>query len=280
MDPSSDAPPSHLRTDIASAEMDIGDGAHSPDHPNEVPLSRRRFLSAALASTLVPVGSLVLGLAPGRALGAPSDSPGGPAACVITPSQTAGPFYLPNVLVRRDIREGQPGLPLRLRVRLETAPACAPLSNAVISLWHTNSTGEYSQFLRVFRPEIPRNSLFMRGAQKTDAQGWAEFLTVFPGWYPVRTPHLHLRAYFPERNEILTTQAYFPRDLIDAIYSSHPAYVKRGRARVNNGDDTILRRTPFNERLFTTFPAGDAMPSLTGQTPLALEMKLGVKRSG
>jgi hypothetical protein len=36
-------------------------------------------------------------------------------SCVLAPEQTAGPFYLDDHKLRRNIREGRPGVPLTLR---------------------------------------------------------------------------------------------------------------------------------------------------------------------
>jgi hypothetical protein len=40
-------------------------------------------------------------------------------ACTLYPEQTAGPFYLDLDLLRQDIREGKPGAPLTLIVRVQ-----------------------------------------------------------------------------------------------------------------------------------------------------------------
>ena len=64
--------------------------------------------------------------------------------CVLTPEQTEGPFYLPLELVREDITEGKPGLPLRLRIAVADINACSMLADAAVDIWHCDAQGYYS----------------------------------------------------------------------------------------------------------------------------------------
>ncbi|HEU5434624.1 MAG TPA: hypothetical protein VFU81_23320, partial [Thermomicrobiales bacterium] len=73
--------------------------------------SRRDLLRAGTGA------SIALGiarLAPGQSLA--QTAAGSSVACVLAPEMTEGPFYLPLDLVRQDLTEGKPGLPLRLRI--------------------------------------------------------------------------------------------------------------------------------------------------------------------
>jgi hypothetical protein len=47
-------------------------------------------------------------------------------ACTPTPVLTQGPYHLRDVPEREDLREGLPGVPLRLRLRVQDR-ACRPL---------------------------------------------------------------------------------------------------------------------------------------------------------
>ena len=64
--------------------------------------------------------------------------------CVLMPELTEGPYYLDLDLVRRDIGEDRPGLPLDLRVNVVDADACEPLEGAAVDLWHCDAAGIYS----------------------------------------------------------------------------------------------------------------------------------------
>src|SRR5947209_14880148 len=45
-------------------------------------------------------------------------------ACMLTPQSEEGPYYLDPKLVRADIAEGRPGVPLAFRLRVIEAGAC------------------------------------------------------------------------------------------------------------------------------------------------------------
>ena len=54
--------------------------------------------------------------------------------CVLTPDLTVGPYYLEGQLIRGDITEGKPGVPLALRIAVQDITACAPLANAAVEI--------------------------------------------------------------------------------------------------------------------------------------------------
>ena len=118
-----------------------------------------------------------------------------------TRAQTEGPFYKPSTPHRADLREPG-GEPLVFEGLLLT-PDCRPAPGAVIDIWHSDERGRYDN--RGFR---------YRGHQFTDAAGAFRFLTIRPGIYTGRTPHIHVKAQ-GEGTRLLTTQVYFP-DLEDA----------------------------------------------------------------
>ncbi len=69
-------------------------------------------------------------------------------SCVLASEQEEGPYYVDGAVMRRNITEGKPGVPLRLRIVLMDAKRCSPLSNAVIDIWHCDPSGIYSGFER------------------------------------------------------------------------------------------------------------------------------------
>jgi protocatechuate 3,4-dioxygenase beta subunit len=89
-----------------------------------------------------------------------------------------------------------------------------------------------------------REKKFLRGYQVSDARGAVEFLTIYPGWYPGRTPHIHfkIRLYAgQQRSYEFTSQLYFDDGFTDRVYSRPPYRVKGERA-VRNEADGIYRR--------------------------------------
>lgn len=63
-------------------------------------------------------------------------------------------------------REGRAGLPLRLSITVLDVRSCSPVRNAVVDLWHCDSTGIYSHFIAASQGQMggPTDaSTFFRG---------------------------------------------------------------------------------------------------------------------
>ena len=116
----------------------------------------------------------------------------------VTPRQTEGPYYTPNVPERANLREpGMKGTSVALGGLVLTR-SCKPVANAIVDLWHADDAGAYDN--AGFR---------LRGFVKTDAEGRYAFQTIVPGHYPGRTRHYHVKVQAP-RAPLLTTQLCFP----------------------------------------------------------------------
>src|SRR5438093_998128 len=61
--------------------------------------------------------------------------------CTLTCSATLGPCYYAANLIRRDITEGEAGLPTLLSFLIVDADTCAPIEHASLEIWHTNAKG-------------------------------------------------------------------------------------------------------------------------------------------
>jgi protocatechuate 3,4-dioxygenase beta subunit len=149
----------------------------------------------------------------------------GAPSCSLTPEQTEGPFYFDADKIRSDIREGHDGAELRLRLRVQTVGDCKPIRDAVVDLWHCDAEGEYSS-----DPDT-----FCRGAQATNADGIAEFTTVYPGWYQGRTIHIHGKVHV-DNSTVLTTQLTFDDDFTARVFESEPYAQRAGRDTFNEDD--------------------------------------------
>lgn len=178
--------------------------------------------------------------------------------CTLTCTQTIGPCYFAANLVRRDITEGRAGMPVRLGFRIVDADTCEPKPNVSIDIWHTDASGVYSapisQMCNGTDPTV-QTARFARGIQTSDANGWAYFDTIYPGWYSGRTTHIHATCRI-STTEIVTTQFYFWDNVSETIYRNHPNYISRPVRNTTNSTDNILggslsRMLPymFNTRL-------------------------------
>jgi protocatechuate 3,4-dioxygenase beta subunit len=182
--------------------------------------------------------------------------------CVQTAEAAEGPFYYESSLERRAIAERHPGEPLRLGITLAgitPGGRCIPLSGAVLDIWQTNTTGLYSNVGADLQQVDTIGQTFLRGHQFTDDKGYAEFETIVPGWellaapapvnVAIRTTHIHVKAF--HRRAVLTTQLYFPDELIDTLYAGVEPYssnrlltapgLTRHYERIRNGQDLFYR---------------------------------------
>lgn len=201
-------------------------------------VARRQVLRSAASTALL---SAVFGRWPAAARARPSeaeldigdlvDDPRYQALCVLTPAQIQGPYFVDVDLVRSNITESRPGLATRLWIQVVRAATCAPIAGASVEIWQADALGVYSGIAALGTG----GQTFLRGTQFTDSSGVATFDTLFPGWYPGRTAHLHLKARAPG-NPTLTTQLYFAQALVDRVYTRRP-YALNGPAPVTNATD-------------------------------------------
>jgi protocatechuate 3,4-dioxygenase beta subunit len=155
--------------------------------------------------------------------------------CVLMPELTEGPYYLDLDLVRSDITEGRPGLPLDLRVTVVDAGSCEPIEGAAVDVWHCDAEGTYSGV------QGAEGDTFCRGVQLTDASGAADFRTVFPGWYTGRAVHIHIKVS-ADGDQTHTGQLFFDRETLSDVYASEP-YAARGEPDQPNESDGIYQQS-------------------------------------
>jgi protocatechuate 3,4-dioxygenase beta subunit len=168
-------------------------------------------------------------------------------ACVLSPTIEEGPFFVDEHLNRSDLTAGTAragvvgGTPLRLALRVETmrGSSCEPLAGAhVVDVWHADATGLYSDEA----PLHTRGERFLRGYQVTGGDGAVRFTTIFPGWYPERTPHVHIKIRtFSHGNaaNAFTSQLYFDEAVTDAVLARR-SYATRGRRDTTNARDQLF----------------------------------------
>lgn len=166
------------------------------------------------------------------------------ATCLLTPAAIEGPFFVDERLVRSDITgdptDGsvQPGVPLRLRIAVARADGgCTPVAGAVVDVWHASAAGLYSD--EASNGTAGRR--YLRGAQRTDGAGSVEFVSVYPGWYPGRTIHVHAKVRLLDDTATtfeFTTQLYFDDATSDAVMAGGP-YATRGPRDTTNATDLL-----------------------------------------
>jgi protocatechuate 3,4-dioxygenase beta subunit len=198
----------------------------------------------------------------------PVDLLAGAGTCALTHETIAGPTWFDAHAVRSDIRDGRPGTPLDLAFRVEHTGACTPVGNAVVDLWQCDAAGIYSGFARAAPGQggspggadeygdkesaATTPDRFLRGTQVTGADGIVQFSTVYPGWYPTRTAHLHLKVHL-DGTTVFTGQLFFDDAVTDTVYAADPYAQHTGRDTRNAHDPffsagAVLRLAPDGAR--------------------------------
>ncbi len=167
--------------------------------------------------------------------------------CVVRPELTEGPYFVDTQLNRADIRSDPASgavsegalLSLAFVVSQVGNNTCAPLPGAVVDVWHCDAAGVYSG---VSDPGFDTSAQqFLRGYQVTDSSGRAQFTTIYPGWYPGRTVHIHFKvrtnAAGGQAHEF-TSQLFFDEALNDQVLAQ-PPYAARGQRNTFNNEDNI-----------------------------------------
>ncbi|HEU4341640.1 MAG TPA: twin-arginine translocation pathway signal protein, partial [Candidatus Binatia bacterium] len=135
-------------------------------------------------------------------------------------------------------------VPLRLMfdVSRVDGATCAPLAGAVVDVWQCDALGVYSGVRD--RQFDTSGKKFLRGFQTTNARGTAEFLTIYPGWYPGRAVHIHFKIRTDpasRRAYEFTSQLYFDESVTSQVHGQPPYSARQGH-RTANEADFLFRR--------------------------------------
>ena len=243
------------------------DDLDDDDRPIGRILSRREVLAligaggtAAFLAACTPAGSASPSSSAGASSGATASagaSAGATAgssaavatalpACVVAPELTEGPYYVDVELERSDIRANtgdgtvSEGATLILDwvVSQADGSACMPMEGVIVDVWHCDALGAYSGV-------EGDSGDFLRGFQRTDANGKASFTTVYPGWYSGRAVHIHFKIRTdPDASAgfEFTSQLFFDDDLSRSVYATG-VYAQKGAQDVPNASDGIFNQS-------------------------------------
>lgn len=169
-------------------------------------------------------------------------------ACVLSPKQTEGPYFVDEQLNRSDIRSDpsdgsrKDGVPLELTLRVSqiSSTGCTPLAGAIVDIWHCDALGVYSDVTDPSFSTVGKK--FLRGYQVTNANGTVQFATIYPGWYQGRTVHIHfkVRTDATSGHYEFTSQLYFDDSITDRVHAQ-PPYASKGQRTLKNAGDGIFK---------------------------------------
>ena len=168
--------------------------------------------------------------------------------CVVRPELTIGPYFVDEQLERSDIRTNssdnstKEGVPLVLNINVASVGenSCTPIEGAQVDIWHCDAEGQYSGVSAQGSDTTGQD--FLRGYQRTDANGAVQFQTIYPGWYSGRAVHIHftIRTTGADGADYqFTSQFFFDDTLTDQVHALEP-YASKGERDLRNSDDNIF----------------------------------------
>lgn len=233
-----------------------------PSDGIQVPMRRREMVTLS-AGTLASVVLYACGVAKDEAARPPAKGVRTRPDCVLTPEQEEGPFYIDLAQVRRNIVENRPGVPLALALTVVDSNTCEPIRDAAVDIWHCDALGVYSG-----EPsEGSEGETYLRGIQLTDGNGLAEFATIYPGQYPGRTTHIHVKVHVGGRQSggtysgghVSHTGQLFTSDRRDADVFALAPY-NRNKAEITPRDaDGIYRDQGGSSSVLALTRAGNSL---------------------
>ncbi len=201
-------------------------------------MNRQQFVKNGLLSLGALVSSSAL-LQACTQMATPTGTSGAD-GCTLSPSETKGPFPIksPAEWVRSSIVSDRNGIPLMINIKVVDA-SCRPLANTVVDLWHCDAAGDYSEYggTGMQRTDYT-NAHFLRGRQSTDANGQVNFISIYPGWYRGRAPHIHLEVLNSSGKSLIVSQIAFPEDVSQVVYATQDY---NGAADTSNTRDNVFR---------------------------------------
>jgi len=163
--------------------------------------------------------------------------------CIVSPRETKGPFptKTPSQMMQANIKSDRTGIALLINLAIiDKANKCKPVVGGLVDIWHCDKDGNYSEY---GNHPMQRNDLtaahFLRGRQITDTNGHVSFLSIYPGWYHGRAPHIHIEIFDKGGKSLLVTQVAFPEYISNTVYTSS-LYASRGHADTPNDRDNVF----------------------------------------
>lgn len=121
---------------------------------------------------------------------------------------------------------------------------------------------------------IPHLGRPLRGYQITDANGIADFTTIYPGWYSGRAVHIHfkLRLYTgATQSYAFTSQFFFDESLTTAVHAKNP-YNTRGTRNTLTSTDGIYNSLSSTDKAALTLQTATTTDGYAGIINLGVQV--------
>lgn len=144
-----------------------------------------------------------------------------------------GPYYKTGSPANAKLaQKGIPGERLVLSGQVFN-PQGKPIGGAWLDFWQADGEGHYDN-----------SGYTLRGHQFADAEGRYRLETVFPGSYPGRTPHIHVKVRAGVDSPVFTTQLFIP-----GLPSNKTDFLYRDELQIEIKDSPAGRTARFDFRI-------------------------------
>ena len=132
--------------------------------------------------------------------------------CSLTTDDILGPYYFEDAPFRSVIAHAdEPGQRLSISGKVKQNDCENSISGSLIEVWQANDEGCYG-IVEDCNTGNPDEDYFnLRGKFFSDADGYYDFESIFPGYYGSRPRHIHIKITTPNGEELIS-QLYFEND--------------------------------------------------------------------
>jgi len=130
-----------------------------------------------------------------------------------------------------------------------------PIEDVMISIWQTNHMGYYNHIVDTQDESLYDPDFLSNGICRTDNSGYYSFVTIMPGYYGHRAPHVHFLIQHDSFKK-LETEMFFPnhpRNVSDNFYKElsqqKKTLVTCRLVQFDDNDDKIGKKALFNIKL-------------------------------
>lgn len=171
--------------------------------------------------------------------------------CTMFRDSFEGPYFICVGHRGKAIAADRAGQELTVGLRVQTRD-CTPLPGAIVNIWACDAEGCYSG--HDASPDVPVSGgwhkkpatadRFCRGTLAADADGIAEFDTVYPGYYAGRAIHIHFKVHWQGRS-YPTNQSLFPEKINAQVMQLPPCNQRRTVKRRTNASEGRMALSTF-----------------------------------
>lgn len=148
---------------------------------------------------------------------------------VLTSPNQEGPFYSSGSPEKSSlIEEGMPGVPILMIGRVFDQD-CNPMPHAKLDFWLADVNGEYDNV-----------GYRLRGHVFADLEGNYTLESIEPTAYTGRPPHIHVKVFSSNGEELLTTQMYFAGSEASGDVSAAPDLLAIYQAADETGRQQVI----------------------------------------